>query len=78
MKGMALKVAAPVVMLVAFVAAPLPSFADDPTATAVTGSFTDIGTSITTIYIPALLALVAIGIGLKVGLKYLNKGSSKV
>lgn len=66
--------------VVAFlVGSPSASFAavDPGTVTAVTGGFTDLQDMLTTSLIPALFALLLIGIAVKVGSKYLSKGASK-
>lgn len=46
-------------------------------ATAVDGQFDALVNDITTVYIPALLGLVVLGIGIRMGIKWLSKGASK-
>jgi hypothetical protein len=59
------------------VAAPMAAFATpSDTATAVSGSFTSLLGDITGTYLPALLGLVAVGVGVRLGIKWLRRGAS--
>lgn len=64
-------------MVLMVVGGALPSFAvGSSTATAVDGEFTSLLGDITTVYLPALLALVAVGVGVRLGIKWLRRGAS--
>lgn len=61
------------VVMGALSASALPSDA----ATAVDGQFDALLADITGVYIPALLGLVVVGIGIRLGIKWLSRGASK-
>ncbi len=47
-----------------------------PVVTAVSGGFTDLTDLLVTTLIPALFALVLIGLGVRIAIKYLRRGSA--
>lgn len=44
---------------------------------AVTGIFTDLQATLTGVIVPAFFALVAVGIGITLAIKYVKRGASK-